>query len=107
MLLAKGFYQVESIDFDETYAPVARLGSIRILLAYASVMPRPKNYTQVLSNTGYQAEMDNQEIKDREQLAHNITQRHKAYIIQLLIENIYGKYNQRSRTQQYIKRKQE
>jgi hypothetical protein len=33
-LVAKGYPQVEGLDFDETYAPVARLESIRILLAY-------------------------------------------------------------------------
>jgi hypothetical protein len=30
-LVAKGYSQVEGLDFDETYAPVARLESIRIL----------------------------------------------------------------------------
>jgi hypothetical protein len=35
-LVAKGYSQVEDLDFDETYAPVARLESIRILLAYAT-----------------------------------------------------------------------
>ncbi|GJW35946.1 retrovirus-related pol polyprotein from transposon TNT 1-94 [Tanacetum coccineum] len=35
-LVAQGYNQQEGIDFDETYAPVARLESIRILLAYAS-----------------------------------------------------------------------
>jgi hypothetical protein len=34
--VAKGYSQVEGPDFDETYAPVARLESIRILLAYAT-----------------------------------------------------------------------
>ncbi|GJR12025.1 retrovirus-related pol polyprotein from transposon TNT 1-94 [Tanacetum coccineum] len=34
-LVAQGYNQQEGIDFDETYAPVARLKSIRILLAYA------------------------------------------------------------------------
>ncbi|WP_274923133.1 reverse transcriptase domain-containing protein, partial [Streptomyces clavifer] len=37
-LVAKGYAQVEGIDFEETFAPVARLESIRILLAYASSM---------------------------------------------------------------------
>ena len=32
-LVAKGYSQVEGLDFGETYAPVARLESIRILLA--------------------------------------------------------------------------
>jgi hypothetical protein len=35
-LVAKGYSQVEGLDFSETYAPVARLKSIRILLAYAT-----------------------------------------------------------------------
>ncbi|GJS82957.1 retrovirus-related pol polyprotein from transposon TNT 1-94 [Tanacetum coccineum] len=34
-LVAEGYNQQESIDYDETCAPVARLESIRILLAYA------------------------------------------------------------------------
>ena len=35
-LVAKGYSQVEGLDFGETYAPIARLESIRILLAYAT-----------------------------------------------------------------------
>jgi hypothetical protein len=35
-LVAKGYSQVEGLNFDETYAPVARLESIRILLDYAT-----------------------------------------------------------------------
>ncbi|KAL8125339.1 hypothetical protein AgCh_012869 [Apium graveolens] len=34
-LVAKGYCQQEGIDFDETFAPVARLEAIRIFLAYA------------------------------------------------------------------------
>ncbi|GJX48459.1 retrovirus-related pol polyprotein from transposon TNT 1-94 [Tanacetum coccineum] len=34
-LVAQGYNQQEGIDYDETYAPVARLESIRILLAIA------------------------------------------------------------------------
>jgi hypothetical protein len=33
-LVAKGYAQVAGLDFGETFAPVARLESIRILLAY-------------------------------------------------------------------------
>ena len=36
-LVTKGYNQ-EGIDFDETFAPVARLEAIRMLLAYASSM---------------------------------------------------------------------
>jgi hypothetical protein len=35
-LVAKGYSQVKGLDFDETYAPVARHEWIRILLAYAT-----------------------------------------------------------------------
>jgi hypothetical protein len=35
-LVAKGYAQVAGLDFGETFAPVARLESIRILLAYVA-----------------------------------------------------------------------
>jgi hypothetical protein len=35
-LMAKGYAQVTGLDFEETFALVARLESIRILLAYAA-----------------------------------------------------------------------
>ena len=35
-LVAKGYSQHEGIDYDETFAPVARLEAIRIFLAYAA-----------------------------------------------------------------------
>ncbi|KAK1661400.1 hypothetical protein QYE76_049559 [Lolium multiflorum] len=35
-LVAQGFSQVEGVDYGETFAPVARLESIRILLAFAA-----------------------------------------------------------------------
>jgi hypothetical protein len=35
-LVAKGYAQVAGLDFEETFAPIARLESIRILLAYAT-----------------------------------------------------------------------
>nr|GFA12297.1 copia protein [Tanacetum cinerariifolium] len=38
ILVAKGYRQEEGIDYDETFAPVARLEAIRIFLAYASYM---------------------------------------------------------------------
>jgi hypothetical protein len=35
-LVGKGYTQVEGLDFRETYAPVARFESMRIVLAYAT-----------------------------------------------------------------------
>ena len=35
-LMAQGYNQQEGIDYDETFAPVARLEAIRMLLAFAS-----------------------------------------------------------------------
>ena len=37
-LVAKGFSQVKGLDFRETFAPVARLEAIRILLAYVATL---------------------------------------------------------------------
>jgi len=36
-LVAKGYNQEEAIDFDETYAPIAWLEAMRLLLAYAYI----------------------------------------------------------------------
>ncbi len=35
-LVCKGYTQIEGVDFEETFAPVARKESIRMILAYAS-----------------------------------------------------------------------
>nr|GFA35675.1 retrovirus-related Pol polyprotein from transposon TNT 1-94 [Tanacetum cinerariifolium] len=36
MLVAVGYYQYEGIDYDETFASVARIEAIRLFLAYFS-----------------------------------------------------------------------
>ena len=36
--MAKGFSQKEGIDYEETFAPVARYTSIRAIMALASMM---------------------------------------------------------------------
>jgi hypothetical protein len=35
-LVAQGFTQIEGLEFDETFAPIARFESTRILLAFAA-----------------------------------------------------------------------
>ncbi len=35
--MAKGFRQREGIDYFDTYAPVARIKSIRVLIAFTSI----------------------------------------------------------------------
>ncbi|CAM8908641.1 unnamed protein product [Rhodiola kirilowii] len=35
-LVVKGYNQQEGIDYDETFAPVARLEAIRLLIAYST-----------------------------------------------------------------------
>ncbi|GKC11454.1 retrovirus-related pol polyprotein from transposon TNT 1-94, partial [Tanacetum coccineum] len=37
-MVAQGYNQQEGIDYEETFAPVARLEAIRIFLAYAAYM---------------------------------------------------------------------
>ena len=34
-LVGQGYFQMEGVDYDETFAPIARMESIRILLALA------------------------------------------------------------------------
>jgi hypothetical protein len=37
LLVAKGYTQIEGVDFHETFAPVANLVTVRCLLALASI----------------------------------------------------------------------
>ena len=37
-LVAKGYNQEEGIDYEETYAPVARLEAVRLLLAFSCMI---------------------------------------------------------------------
>jgi hypothetical protein len=57
-LVAKGYSQVEGLNFEETFAPVARLESIRILLAYAT------HYDFKLYQTNVKSAFLNESIKE-------------------------------------------
>ncbi|KAL0410795.1 UNVERIFIED_CONTAM: Retrovirus-related Pol polyprotein from transposon TNT 1-94 [Sesamum latifolium] len=46
-LVAKGFKQKEGIDYFDTYSPVARLTTIRVLIALASVYNLPIHHMDV------------------------------------------------------------
>jgi hypothetical protein len=48
-LIAQGFSQVEGLDFGETFAPIAHLETIRILLAFAA--SKGFNVTSCVSKT--------------------------------------------------------
>lgn len=50
-LVARGFTQIPGVDFDETFAPVARYESLRMLIQHAATM----NYDihQMDFNTAY------------------------------------------------------
>jgi hypothetical protein len=48
-LVAKGYVQHQGVDFDEVFAPVARLESVRLLLAYAAGEGWPIHHMDVKS----------------------------------------------------------
>lgn len=48
-LVAKGYVQQQGVDFDEVFAPVARLESVRLLLAHAASKGWPVHHMDVKS----------------------------------------------------------
>ncbi|GJS54213.1 retrovirus-related pol polyprotein from transposon TNT 1-94 [Tanacetum coccineum] len=74
-LVAQGYNQQEGINYDETYALVARLESIRILLAYACTLDFKLFQMDVKS--AFLNGFINKEIKQRIQAARD---RQKSYV---------------------------
>ena len=66
-LVAQGFTQLEGLDYDETFAPVARIEAIRIFLTYASF----ENFTvyQMDVNTEFLHGYHEQEVFLKQPLA--------------------------------------
>ena len=56
-LVCKGYPQVEEIDFEETFAPVARMEAIRMILAYAC-SKRIKVYQMDVKSTFLNGELE-------------------------------------------------
>jgi hypothetical protein len=48
-LVAKGYVQQHGIDFDEVFAPVAQMGSVRLVLAVAAHHGWPVHHMDVKS----------------------------------------------------------
>ena len=56
-LVCKGYDQIEGIDFEETFAPVARMEAIRTILAYAC-SKRIKVYQMDVKSTFLNGELE-------------------------------------------------
>ncbi|GJT53228.1 ribonuclease H-like domain-containing protein [Tanacetum coccineum] len=52
-LVAQGHRQEEGIDYDEVFAPVARIEAIRLFLAFASYMENPQQLDVILRVEGH------------------------------------------------------
>ncbi|KAJ9547551.1 hypothetical protein OSB04_020094 [Centaurea solstitialis] len=85
-LVAKGFKQQAGIDYDETFAPVARIEAIRIFLAYAA----HKNFTvyQMDVKTGFL----NDELKEEVYVSQpeGFVDRTKPNHVYILDKALYG-----------------
>jgi hypothetical protein len=56
-LVCKGYAQIEGIDFKETFAPVARMEAIQLLLAYAC-SKNVKEYQMDVKSTFLNGELE-------------------------------------------------
>ena len=55
--MCKGYAQIEGVDFEEMFAPIARMESIRTILAYAS-SKRIKVYQMDVKSTFFNGELE-------------------------------------------------
>jgi hypothetical protein len=85
--VAKGYSQVEGLDFDETFARIARLESIHILLAYICYLP----WFQASSN-GCESAFLNGSIKEEVYVEHPLNFEDDKYPNHIFILNypLYG-----------------
>ncbi len=85
-LVAKGYFQIEGVDFNETYTPVARMTSIRIILAIATA----SNFTveQIDVNLAYLNRDINAEVYMQQLLGFE-NHEHPNWVCKLLC-SLYG-----------------
>ena len=55
--MCKGYAQVEGVDFEETFTPIARMEAIRMILAYA-YSKRIKVYQMDIKSTFLNGELE-------------------------------------------------
>src|ERR1700678_308994 len=87
-LVAKGFTQIYGVDFDETYAPVARLASFRLLLAIAACNNWPVD-TFDFDSAYLNCILEEDETIYLEQPPHYPTMDRNRYVWKLL-KTLYG-----------------
>jgi hypothetical protein len=85
-LVAKGFRQKKCIDYFDTYAPVARIASIRVLLALASIF---NLYVHQMDVKTAFLNGDLDEKVYMEQLEGFIMHRHEKKVCKL-VKSLYG-----------------
>ena len=85
-LVAKGYSQQEGIDYDETYAPVARLEAIRIFLAFAA-HSNFKVYQMDVKSAFLNGELEEEVYVDQPPGFENLNQEDSVY---LLHKALYG-----------------
>jgi hypothetical protein len=73
-LVCKGYAQIEGVDFEETFAPVARMESIHLILAYAC-SKNVKVYQMDVKSSFLNGELEEEEVyieqPERVQLSDN------------------------------------